>query len=39
MFGGGMTIENLGFFDSGSAVKKPLCSQNPYHLASTGFGS
>jgi hypothetical protein len=34
-----MTIENFGFGDFASAVKNPDFSQNPYHFASTGFGS
>ena len=38
-FGGGRTIENLGFGDLGSATKSPSSSQNFPHFSSTGLGS
>src|SRR5262249_61674128 len=39
MFGGGITIENGGFGDSGFAMKSRLSSQRWYHFGSTAFGS
>ena len=37
--GGGRTMENLGFADFGSAVKRPSSSQKAPHFSSTGLGS
>src|SRR5215468_10600060 len=39
MFGGGITIENGGFGDSGFATKSRFSSQRWYHFGSTAFGS
>ncbi len=38
-FGGGRTMENLGFVDFGSPTKSPSSSQNWPHFSSTGLGS
>src|SRR6185312_1816401 len=39
MFGGGITIENAGFDDFGSATKSRFSIQCRYHFGSTNFGS
>src|SRR5438093_9894925 len=39
MFGGGITIENAGFEDSGFAMKSPCSIQRRYHFGSSAFGS
>ena len=38
-FGGGMTIENGGLGELGSAWKSRFSIQRAYHLGSTDFGS
>jgi hypothetical protein len=39
MFGGGITIENGGFDESGFATKSLFSSHRWYHFGSTAFGS